>query len=483
MSQEKGKYPLFSMLLGPAIFFCMLLLPIGGMEYETRGALGLLIWMIAWWILLPVKSVVTSLLPIFATTICGIGNSSTVFGEYFSSTIMLMLGANLMTVSWIKWGLDKRMGLFMVSKFGSNPMTLIVAWFAVGAIISSFVGNVVVVCLLLPIVVVTLKAMGIDATPENVPKSNYACISLLAAAWGGSVGFLTPLGGAMNLITIQYIEEMVTGQEFMYIDWTIRMLPMVLTACASLLFVLYKSLDKKSIPTKSLDPEVLKAQYRDLGPMQTAEKISLMIFLLGVFACLGRPLFESLLPTFTAQNSFFALGLLTLLLPANKEGDLLLPWGYAAPRIEWSLLYNIGGIMAIGKIVTGSGAGQIIADSLMGVTSIHPMVSLVLFSLMACILSNLMTIGGSMAVMIPIIISTMNAQGLDPIATIFIVCAVGNVSFMLPTSCSGSIVVGGYGVETSYMAKVGLKVVALGFVTVLIVGYLYSIIWPGFGVL
>jgi sodium-dependent dicarboxylate transporter 2/3/5 len=54
----------------------------------------------------------------------------------------------------------------------------------------------------------------------------------LAIVWGAGIGgFGTPLGGAMNLIAIKFIESY-TGTEYMYITWTLKMLPYLLALFA-----------------------------------------------------------------------------------------------------------------------------------------------------------------------------------------------------------------------------------------------------------
>ena len=37
----------------------------------------------------------------------------------------------------------------------------------------------------------------------------------------------TPIGGAMNLVAIDYLEEL-TGGEFLYSTWLLRMIPMLI---------------------------------------------------------------------------------------------------------------------------------------------------------------------------------------------------------------------------------------------------------------
>ena len=52
------------LLAGPLVFAVLLLIPLGGLAFETRGAMGLLVWMAWWWITRPVHLAVTGLLPL-----------------------------------------------------------------------------------------------------------------------------------------------------------------------------------------------------------------------------------------------------------------------------------------------------------------------------------------------------------------------------------------------------------------------------------
>lgn len=45
---------LFQILAGPIAFALMMLIPFGGLDTTARGAIGLLLWMLLWWIMQPV---------------------------------------------------------------------------------------------------------------------------------------------------------------------------------------------------------------------------------------------------------------------------------------------------------------------------------------------------------------------------------------------------------------------------------------------
>ena len=73
---------------------------------------------------------------------------------------------------------------------------------------------------MIPIVVAMLRFIGI----EDLWNSNLGTALVIAVAWGTSAGgATTPLGGAPNLLTIEFIQETVTGQEFAFTTWFTRL--------------------------------------------------------------------------------------------------------------------------------------------------------------------------------------------------------------------------------------------------------------------
>ena len=73
-------------LMGPLAFALMMIIPFGGLEQTVRGAIGLLLWMLLWWVTQPVAPAVTALLPILVAQLFGIAKTSTVLATYFNAS-------------------------------------------------------------------------------------------------------------------------------------------------------------------------------------------------------------------------------------------------------------------------------------------------------------------------------------------------------------------------------------------------------------
>ncbi len=467
---------LLNVLLGPAVFLLMIAFPLGGLEYTVRGAIGLLLWMLLWWIMQPVAPDVTALLPILISQLFGIAQTSSVLATYFNATVVLLLSANIITLAWSKWGFDRRLPLSIMIRVGNNPKKLIAMWFVLAVVLSSMVANAAVAAALFPIVLTTIKAVGIQ--DSQIKTSNYATAALLAVAWGSNVGFGTPLGGAMNLVVVNLIEEY-TGQEFMYIDWIVRCVPLVIfVGVPMLILLLSNKLEYKELPGTR---EALREELRKLGRMNRGEIASAALFVGAFVLSLARPLFQSFLPTLTANYIFLLAALLCFVLPGSP-GEPVLKWGYAMPKIKWGVFLLIAGGTALGNIITSSGVGGMISEALAPIAGRNVLIAIIIFSVMGCFFSNIMTITGCAALIGPIIITTMSSLGYNPLPFLLLCYAACNISICLPSSGAGPAMVAGYGVDMKKMVKWGLKTVPLCLVSVILLGYLLYLLWPGFSV-
>lgn len=118
----KNKRNSLFLLLGPALFFlCYFFLPetMFGTA-EARGAIGTVAWMALWWVTGPIDYAVTAFLPIAVNAIFNLVDMSQVISNYASETILLLLGASIINVTWEITGLDRRIAAKCLSLVGGK---------------------------------------------------------------------------------------------------------------------------------------------------------------------------------------------------------------------------------------------------------------------------------------------------------------------------------------------------------------------------
>ena len=177
-----------------------------------------------WWVTGPVDYAVTAFIPIIVNAIIPMIPMNQVIQNYSSEIIMLLLGASILTVSWEITGLDKRISARFLTMIGPTLRSQIVFWFLLSTFLSTVLPNSIVVATITPIAVSMLRFVG----EGEIENSKIGSVILMSIAWGAGIGGIaTPLGGSMNLVTINYLQEL-TGKEYLYIDWIIKFAPITL---------------------------------------------------------------------------------------------------------------------------------------------------------------------------------------------------------------------------------------------------------------
>ena len=463
-------------MAGPIVFALLLLMPLGGLPFETRGAMGLLVWMAWWWITRPVHLAVTGLLPLPVAAVFGLAPMGEVATSYSQDTILLLLGANILTSVWTRWGLDRRIGLASLLGVGTDTRRQILVWFLVSAALSGVLPNTIVAATMIPIVVAMLRSIGI----EDLWNSRVGTALVLAVAWGTSAGgAATPLGGAPNLLTVGFIEESVTGQEFFFLTWVMRLAP-VTVVIVLVMFLFMRFAMQPEVATLPGSKDYFREELQALGPMKTQEKWGLALFAVAAALAFGRPLYAELVPSLTPAFAFVAMAVASFAI-RTRQGPLI-TWDYAQANMYWGLFYLFAGGIALGRILSGSGAAEAFANALVPYAGSGGFTAVLVFSLLTMLLTQVTSNTAAIAIVVPITISTFQSLDLNPIPFVYIVTVIGNCGFILPSSAGGPAVAAGYGVNLQTMAVKGLIASLLVLVTLVVLGYALARWWPAFGV-
>ena len=116
------KKRLVFIVTGPILFLlCCLAIPEAVFPtLASRAAIGTVAWMAFWWVTAPVDYAVTAFLPIAVNALVTMCDMSLVISNYASETILLLLGASILTISWEETGLDRRIAAALLSLIGDN---------------------------------------------------------------------------------------------------------------------------------------------------------------------------------------------------------------------------------------------------------------------------------------------------------------------------------------------------------------------------
>jgi sodium-dependent dicarboxylate transporter 2/3/5 len=334
----------------------------------------------------------------------------------------------------------------------------------------------VVAAAMMPIVVAMLRFIDI----EDIGKSAFGSALLIAVAWGTSVGGAgTPLGGAPNLLTVQFLETQLIDHEFLFTTWLTRLLPLtVLIAAVSFIFM--RLAFRPEMARVEGNQTYFLGELETLGKMSVPEKWGLAFFAAATSLAFTRQFYAELLPGLTPAFAFLTFGVLSFAI--RHKGEALLRWDYAQNNMVWGLIYLFAGGSALGQILSDTGTAQFLAERLIPFAGGGGFAAIAVFALLTAVITQITSNTAAIAIVVPITISTFESLSMNPIPFVYIVALTGNFGLMLPSSSGGPAIAAGYGVNVKTMFTWGLWLTALIVIVVIAAGYLMASFWPGFAV-
>lgn len=458
------------LLIGPMLWiFCRFWLPQDVFQtVAERDAIGITVWMSFWWITSPVDYAVTALLPIGMNAILQIADMSTVVCNYASDTVMLLLGASILSISWEETGLDRKIACSILRHVGNSYRHQIVFWFLICTVLSAILPNAIVCASIVPIAVTMLKYIG-EGDIAHSKKGSKILLTIVYAVGVG--GLASPLGGAMNLIIVNYI-EMLTGTEYMYFSWLVRFLPiMVVLVVSNICFLLRDT-------TKG---EMISANRIDLGNANDNQKItpkqmvSLALFMAATLLAFTRQLYAEWLPSLKPAYVFVICGILSFIILGKESGMI---WKNVQTKIGWDMLLIFAGGMALGTLINDSGAADSLSHYISTLELSGGIGTIAVILGLTILLSDVTSNTATAAIAIPLVISITQGLELNAIPYVYIASIGVNLSYMLPTSIRAIPV--GYGLSPKYLFREGWKLTVIVWILMTVVSYVLLRFWDLF---
>ena len=458
-------------LSGPISFALAAALLDGVFTLPAALAIGTAVWMALWWILRPVSIYVTAFVPILVNAFCNLVPHSHLLSQYFSEIAVLLLGSDLICLTWTTTGLDKRISVKALCYIGTSMKNQIFVWFLASTVLSIFLPNVVVAAIFCPIAVAMMHFVG----EEDISTSRLALPILLAIGWGSGIGgFGSPIGSSANLVAVSYLEKL-TGHEFMYLDWVIRFLPLLIIVFIVNLIFLWL------IPTPAKELHGTRDYFRDMyktfGPMKKGETIGLVVFVLATVLAFARPLFADLVPAMKPAYVFLVLGMLMFFLE-DEKGEPMMTWKYAESHVMWGMIFLFASGLALGRLVIETGAIERLAGLIASMDLSAGLPVMAISCGFATFLSELSSNTAAASISIPVVAGIADALHTNPIPYILGTIVAANCAYVLPISTRAIPI--GYGLSASAQIKYGIRLTLITLATTILVCTLFMTYSPLF---
>lgn len=375
----ENKYvTLISIIVSFAIFITLNAIDLPGFSHPAKMAFIIFIIAAFLWMTNSFPLAITGIIVLFLLPLTGAASASTVYGYFGNSAVFFVLGAFILASPVMRSGLSTRIAIAMIARFGKGPRRLLLSIFMLSSLLAFVISEHAVAAILFPII-----AEIINAIKGRVDK-NFAFAAFMCMAWGAMTGgTATLLGGARAPLAIGILQE-TTSLKISFLQWTLWTIPIViimLTIC--FLFTLF-IVRKTTVDIEQARDTLIKHQKK-LGKISKREINTLFVLsltvVLWVFFGTGWGL------------DTIALFGVTLAFVLNITN-----WKEVEEDVKWGIFIMYGSAIALGTTLRDTGAAHAMVGYIVnsGITS--PVLIFILLSLIALILTELVSNAASVAV-------------------------------------------------------------------------------------
>jgi len=456
-------------------------------EVTMTAAVALL--MAIWWISEVIPLAATSLLPVALFPLLGVMDGKDVASQYFNWVIFLFLGGFLVALAMERWDLHKRIALRILLLFGGKPQAILLGFMVATAFLSMWISNTATTMMMVPIALAIIIEIEENLGREKVGR--FAVAVLLGVAYSASIGGIATLVGTPPNASFVRILAIVfeDAPDISFADWFTFVLPvtvvMLLLAWAFISVLLLGRGGRVSV-----DTNVFRDQYRELGPMRCEQWIVLIDFVLLAILWLTRrdiavggaftiPGWSGLFKTPAYINdgtTAVAMAILLFLIPSrNEPGRTILDWEMAK-RLPWNIILLFGGGFALAKAFTVSGLSIWVGDQLQGhVEGFHPLLAILAICLLITFLTELTSNTATTEMILPILAALAVALRVNPLLLMLPATLSCSCAFMLPVATPpNAIIFGTQRLRISTMASVGVMLNIIGAVVITLATYYWG---------
>lgn len=387
---------------------------------------------------------VTSMIVCIGLVITGVLNVNDAFIGFINSNVILFVAMFIVGGALFETGMANEIGS-LVTKFAKSERGLIVAIMVIVGVMSGFLSNTGTAAVLIPVVI------GI-AAKSGYKRSRLLMPLVFAAAMGGN---LSLIGAPGNMIAQSALEPL--GLSFGFFEYAVVGLPILI---AGILF--YATIGFRILPNHDTEEDdSIFDETQDFGSVPKWKKVLSLVILI---ATLMGMIFEEQIGVKLCITGCVG-ALLLILTGVISEKDAL-------KSIDLKTIFLFGGTLSLAKALEVTGAGELIADKVIGALGDHPspvFFTLVVF-LLCCVMTNFMSNTATTALMAPICLSIAQGMGADPRAVLMACVIGGSCAYVTPIGMpANTMVVGAGNYKFIDYAKSGLPLIVIATVISMII--------------
>ncbi|AXF57550.1 SLC13 family permease [Salicibibacter kimchii] len=351
---------------------------------------------------------VTAMIVAIGLTLTGVLEPSEAFAGFVDANVLLFMAMFIVGAAVFETGMAKKIGGF-VTRFAKTERQLIVYIMIITGLMSGVLSNTGTAAVLIPVVIGMAARSGFSRPRLLLPL-------VFAAAMGGN---LSLVGAPGNMIAQSELQEQ--GMAFGFFEYAYVGLPILIIGIIYFSLFGYKFLPKGDEILLETD-SVFSDNTDDSNVSRWKQTMAVVVLVLTVLAMV----FEEQIGVDLYVSAWT--GALILVATGVISGN------NAMKSIDMNTILLFVGSLALARGIQESGAGTLIADTLIGTMGSNPSPYLLLFVILiiAAVMSNFMSNTATTALLVPITLSIATSIGADPRAVLMATVIGGSLAYATP---------------------------------------------------
>ncbi len=415
----------------------------------TTITLLFLVFAIVMFILEKIPLGLTATIVAIGLNVTGVLGTSDTFAGYVNSNVILCVGMFVVGQALFETGMANKIG-GIVTKFAKSERILIIAIMVIVGVMSGFLSNTGTAAVLIPVVCGIADESGYSRGKLLMPL-------VFAAALGGN---LSIIGAPGNLMGIEAMENL--GMQTSFFEYISVGGPMLILGIVYFAIIGYRFLPD----TKGEGQADAQTDYSHVP--QWKQITSLVVLIVVILAMIFEEQIGIALQVSACVGAVF----LVLTGVISEKAAL--------QSIDLKVVLLFGGSLALAKALETTGAGTLIADTIVGALGANPnpIILLLVIFVVGCVLTNFMSNTATTALMVPIAVSLAQSLGADPRSMIIATVISCSCAYATPIGMpANTMVVGLGGYKFNDYVKSGLPLILVSFVICMV---LLPILYPFF---
>ena len=387
----------------------------------------------------------TSMIVCVGLIVTGVLGWKDAFAGFIDSNVILFVAMFVVGGALFETGMANKIG-GLVTKFAKTERSLIVAIMLIVGLMSGVLSNTGTAAILIPVVI------GI-AAKSGFKRSRLLMPLVFAAAMGGN---LSLIGAPGNMIGQSVLEE-ATGQSFGFFEYAIVGLPILIVG-----ILFYATIGFKLLPNHDVQDEGGAFDTeKDFSDVPKWKQILSLVILVGTL--IGMIFEDKIGIKLCVTGSIGAL--LLVLTGVISEKD-------AIQSIDLKTIFLFGGTLSLAAALKSTGAGEMIASTVIGMLGDNPSPLLLTFVvfIICAVLTNFMSNTATTALMAPICLAIAQGMGADPRAVLMACVIGGSCAYATPIGMpANTMVLGVGGYKFKDYVKSGLPLIVIATIVSMVI--------------